>query len=64
MLAAAAVQLAGAFTGGLTLTSPGGFTTRALIALAAEAILAAVTIAWLHRTPAKRHAFSVTDRSG
>ena len=56
MLAAAAVQLAGAFTGGLTLTSPGGFTTRALIALAAEAILAAVTIAWLRRSHAPRHA--------
>ena len=52
LLAAAAVQGAGALTGGPALTSPGGFTGRALIALAAEAILAAVTIAWLHRTPA------------
>jgi hypothetical protein len=53
MLAAAAVQGAGALSGGLTLTSPAGFTARALIALAAEAILAAVTIVWLHRDPAK-----------
>ena len=56
MLAAAAVQLAGAFTGGLSLTSPGGFTLRALIALAAEAILVGVTIAWLRRSHAPRHA--------
>ena len=52
MLAAAAVQGAGALTGGLALTSPASFTARALIALAAEAILATVTIAWLHRDPA------------
>jgi hypothetical protein len=50
LLAAAAVQLAGAFAGGLALTSPGGFTTRAAIALAVEGVLAAVTIAWLHRS--------------
>ena len=50
MLAAGAVQGAGAITGGLALTSPGGFAARALIALAIEAILAALTIAWLHRS--------------
>jgi hypothetical protein len=49
LLAAAAVQGAGALTGGLALTSPGNFTARALIALAAEAILATITIAWLRR---------------
>jgi len=54
MLAAAAVQGAGALTGGLALTSPASFTARALIALAAEAILAALTIAWLHRDPGPR----------
>jgi hypothetical protein len=52
MLAAAAVQGAGAITGGLTLTSPAGFTVRALIALAAEVTLAAATIVWLRRDPA------------
>ena len=52
MLAAAAVQGAGALTGGLALTSPASFTARALIALAAEAILAVLTITWLHRRPA------------
>jgi len=52
LLAAAAVQGAGAITGGLTFTSPGGFTSRALIALAVEAILAALTVAWLRRSPA------------
>jgi hypothetical protein len=52
LLAAAAVQGADALTGGLALTSPAGFATRALIALAIEAILAAITIAWLHRSPA------------
>ena len=52
LLASAAVQGASALTGGLTFTRPASFTARALIALAAEAILAAVTIAWLHRTPA------------
>jgi hypothetical protein len=52
LLAAAAVQGAGAITGGLALTSPASFAARALIALAAEAILAALTIAWLHCTPA------------
>ena len=52
LLAAAAVQGAGALTGGPALTSPSGFTARALIALVIEAILAALTIAWLHRTPA------------
>jgi len=52
LLAAAAGQGAGALTGGLALTSPASFAARALIALAAEAILAAITIAWLHRDPA------------
>jgi hypothetical protein len=52
MLAAAAVQGAGALTGGLAFTSPASFTARALIALAAEAILATITVAWLHRDPA------------
>ena len=52
LLAAGAVQGAGAITGGLTLTSPASFTARALIALGVEAILAALTIAWLHRTKA------------
>ena len=51
LLAAAAVLGAGALTGGPALTSPAGFTGRALIALSAEAILAAITIAWLRRTP-------------
>ena len=41
-----------ALTGRLALTSPASFTARALIALAAEAILAALTITWLHRSPA------------
>jgi hypothetical protein len=54
LLAAAAVQGAGALTGGPALTSPGGFAARALIALAIEAILAALTTAWLHRNPAPR----------
>ena len=52
LLAAAAVQGAGALTGGLGFTNPASFAARALIALAAEAILAALTLAWLHRTPA------------
>jgi hypothetical protein len=52
LLAAAAVQGAGAITGGLTFTSPASFAARALIALAIEAILAVLTIAWLHRSPA------------
>jgi hypothetical protein len=52
LLAAAAIQGAGAITGGLALTSPAGFAARALIALAAEAILAALTITRLHRSPA------------
>ena len=52
LLAVAAVQGAGAITGGLAFTSPASFAARALIALAAEASLAAVTIVWLHRTPA------------
>ncbi|HEY6275960.1 MAG TPA: hypothetical protein VIX86_06480 [Streptosporangiaceae bacterium] len=51
LLAAAAVQGAGAINGGLTFTSPASFAARTLIALAAEAILAALTIAWLHRSP-------------
>ena len=54
LLVAGAVQGAGALTGGPALTSPGGFAARALIALAIEAILAVLTIAWLHRTPASR----------
>ena len=54
LLAAGAVQGAGALIGGLALTSPGGLAARALIALAIEAILAAVTIAWLPRSPAPR----------
>ena len=52
LLAAAAVQGAGALTGGPGFTSPGGFAARALIALAIQAVLAVLTIAWLHRTPA------------
>ena len=54
LLAAGAVQGAGALTGGPALTIPGGFAARALIALAIEAILAALTIAWLHHKPAPR----------
>jgi len=54
LLAAAAVQGAGAITGGLTFTSPASFAARTLIALAAEAILAVLTIARLHRSPAAR----------
>jgi len=52
LLAAAAVQGAGALTGGPALTSPAGFAARALIALAVEAILAALTITLLRRSPA------------
>ena len=52
LLAAAAVQGAGAITGGLAFTSPASFAARALIALAVEAILAALTITWLHHSPA------------
>ena len=52
LLAAAAVQGAGAITGGLSFTNPASFTARALIALAVEAILAALTIGLLHRNPA------------
>jgi hypothetical protein len=52
LLAAAAVQGTGAITGGLTFTSPASFAARTLIALAVEAILAVLTIAWLHRSPA------------
>ena len=54
LLAAAAVQGAGAITGGLTFASPASFAGRALIALAVEAILAAITIAWLRRHPGPR----------
>ena len=54
LLAAGAVQAAGAINGGLTITSPASFTTRALIALAAEAVLAVITLTWLHRKPAPR----------
>jgi len=46
------VQGAGALTGGLGFTSPASFAARALIALVIEAILAALTITWLRRTPA------------
>ena len=53
LLAAAAVQGAGALNGGLAFTSPGSFAARALIALAAEATLAALTLAWLHRDSAR-----------
>ena len=49
MLAVGAIQGAGAITGGLTLTNPVSFTIRALIALAAEAVLAAISIACLRR---------------
>lgn len=52
LLAAAAVQGAGALTGGPGFTSPASFAARSLLALAVEAILAAVTIAWLRRSPA------------
>jgi hypothetical protein len=62
LLAAAAVQGAGALTGGLTFTSPASFAARALIALAVEAILAALTIAWLHRNPAERTASRATHQ--
>ena len=62
LLAAAAVQGAGAITGGLGFTSPAGFAARILIALAVQAILAALTIAWLHRTPAKRTASPATHQ--
>jgi len=50
LLAAAAVQGAGAITGGLGFTSPASFAARSLIALAAEALLTALTIARLHRS--------------
>ena len=52
LLAAGAVQGAGALTGGLGFTNPASFAARALIALVIEAILAALTITWLRRTPA------------
>ena len=61
LLVAGAVQGAGALTGGPALTSPGGFAARALFALAVEAILAVLTIAWLHRPapgPQARNAHS------
>ena len=54
LLVAGAVQAAGAINGGLTITSPASFITRALIALAAEAALVVVTVIWLHRKPALR----------
>ena len=54
LLAAGGVQGAGALTGGPAITSPGGFAARALIALAIEVILAALTLIWLHRNPAPR----------
>jgi hypothetical protein len=53
LLAAGAVQGTGAITGVLALTSPASFAARTLIALAAEAILAALTITCLHRNPAR-----------
>jgi len=52
LLAAGAVQGAGALTGGLGFTNPASLAARALIALVIEAILAALTITWLRRTPA------------
>jgi hypothetical protein len=57
-----AIQGAGAITGGLTLTNPVGFTIRALIALAAEAVLAVITIACLRRRSTLRPA--VPRRAG
>jgi hypothetical protein len=54
LLAAGAAQAAGAINGSLTITSPGSFATRALIALAAEAALAVITVIWLHRKPSPR----------
>ena len=54
LLVAGALQAAGAINGGLTITSPASFITRALIALAAEAALVVVTVIWLHRKPALR----------
>ena len=39
-------------TGGLGFTNPASLAARALIALVIEAILAALTITWLRRTPA------------
>ena len=52
MLAAGAAQGIGAITGGLAITDPAGFAAHALIALAAEAIPAASTIAWPRRKTA------------
>jgi hypothetical protein len=52
MLAAGAAQGIGAATGRLTVTDPAGFTARALIALAVEAVLTVVTIACLRSSPA------------
>jgi len=52
LLAAGAIQGAGAVTGGPALTSPASFAARAGIALAIEAVLAALTITWLHHSPA------------
>jgi hypothetical protein len=52
LLAAAAAQGVGAISGGLAFTNPAGFAVRFLIAVAVEAVLAAVTIAWLRRSPA------------
>jgi len=54
LLAAGAVQAAGAINGSLSITNPGSFATRALIALAAEAALAVITVIWLHGKPAPR----------
>ena len=49
MLAAGAAQGIGAVAGGLTITDPAKFAARALIALAVEAVLTAITVACLRR---------------
>jgi hypothetical protein len=49
LLAAGAVQAAGAVSGGLSITNPSRFAARALIALAVEVVLAVITLAWLRR---------------
>jgi hypothetical protein len=52
MLIAGAIQGVGALRGRLTITDAAGLATRALIALAIEAALVAVTVAYLRRGPA------------
>jgi hypothetical protein len=52
MLAVGAAQGIGAIVAGLTITDPASFTARVLIALAVEATLTVVTIAYLRRPPA------------